>query len=157
MYLLTIASLDQEGRGVAHHDGKAIFVDGALPGEIVEASPYRKKPGFEFAALNVVRRPSAARVVPRCVYFGTCGGCSLQHLDVRAQVAAKQRLLEDNLRHIGKVEPEQMLPAIYGPAWGYRKRARFAARYVAKKGGTLVGFHEKRSSFVADMASCEVM
>jgi 23S rRNA (uracil1939-C5)-methyltransferase len=157
MYQLLIESLDHEGRGVAHHEGKAIFVDGALPGEIVEASPYRKKPNFELAALCRVLKPSAMRVDPQCAYFGTCGGCSLQHVDARAQVAAKQRVLEDNLWHIGKVEPEQVLPAIHGPAWGYRHRARFSVRHVAKKGGTLVGFREKRSSYVADMRSCEVM
>lgn len=157
MYQLLIESLDHEGRGVAHHEGKAIFVDGALPGEIVEASPYRKKPSFELATLCRVLKPSAMRVDPQCAYFGTCGGCSLQHADARAQVAAKQRVLEDNLWHIGKVEPEQVLPAIHGPAWGYRHRARFSVRHVAKKGGTLVGFREKRSSYVADMRSCEVM
>jgi 23S rRNA (uracil1939-C5)-methyltransferase len=157
MYQLLIESLDHEGRGVAHHEGKAIFVDGALPGEIVEASPYRKKPSFELAALCRVLKPSAMRVDPQCAYFGTCGGCSLQHVDARAQVAAKQRVLEDNLWHIGKVEPEQVLPAIHGPAWGYRHRARFSVRHVAKKGGTLVGFREKRSSYVTDMRSCEVM
>lgn len=157
MYRLVIESLDQEGRGVARCDGKAIFVDGALPGEVVEATPYRKKSSFELATLNNLLKPSASRVEPRCVYFGTCGGCSLQHLDARAQVAAKQRVLEDSLWHIGKVEPDEILPAIYGPAWGYRHRARLAARYVIKKGGMLVGFHEKRSSFVADMASCEIM
>lgn len=157
MYQLRIESLDHEGRGVAHHEGKAIFVDGALPGEIVEASPYRKKPGFELATLGKVLKPSAMRTDPQCAYFGICGGCSLQHADARAQVAAKQRVLEDNLWHIGKVEPGQVLPAIHGPAWGYRHRARFSVRHVAKKGGTLVGFREKRSSYVADMRSCAVM
>jgi len=78
-------------------------------------------------------------------------------MDARAQVAAKQRILEDNLKHIGKVKPELILPAIYGAAWGYRYRARLSVRYVAKKNTVLVGFHEKRSSFVADMQSCEIM
>lgn len=154
---LLIESLDQEGRGVARHEGKIIFVDGALPGEVVEASPYRRKPSFELATLNQVLKPSALRVQPRCAFFGICGGCSLQHLDARAQVAAKQRVLEDDLWHIGKVEPEEILPAIHGSPWGYRRRARFTARYVARKGGVLVGFHEKRGSYVADMTSCEVM
>lgn len=154
---LLIESLDQEGRGVARHDGKTIFVDGALPSEMVEASPYRKKPSFELATLNRLLKPSPMRVAPRCAYFGLCGGCSLQHFDVRAQVAAKQRVLEDNLKHIGKVKPEEILPAIYGLPWGYRRRARLTARYVAKKGGVLVGFREKRGSYVTDMTSCEVL
>ena len=152
-----IESLDQEGRGVAHVDGKAIFIEGALPGELVTYSPYRKKQNFELAQVAQILKPAFGRVVPQCEYFGTCGGCSMQHLDARAQVAAKQRVMEDNLKHIGKVEPELILPAIYGATWGYRYRARLSVRYVAKKDAVLVGFHEKRSSFIADMQTCEIM
>lgn len=152
-----IESLDQEGRGVAHRDGKAIFIEGALPGEIVEFSPYRRKPTFELATLSRVLKASPLRAQPRCRFFGTCGGCSLQHLDPRAQVAAKQRILEDSLWHIGKVVPELVLPPIHGPSWAYRHRARLTVRHVAKKGGMLVGFHEKRSSYVADMTSCAIL
>lgn len=154
---LAIESLDQEGRGVAHRDGKAIFVEGALPGERVTATVYRRKPSYELAQADSILQASAARVIPRCPHFGNCGGCALQHIDSRTQVAAKQRALEDALWHIGKVEPDEMLAPIHGPEWGYRHRARFTARYVAKKGGVLVGFHEKRSSYVADMTSCEVV
>lgn len=157
MTVLQVESLDHEGRGVAHLEGKAIFIDGALPGERVECSSYRKKRDFEFATLSRLLKESALRTPPRCTFFGTCGGCSLQHMDARAQVAVKQRVLEDSLWHIGRVAPELVLPAIHGPAWGYRHRARLAVRYVPKKGGTLVGFHEKRSSYVADMTSCEVL
>jgi 23S rRNA (uracil1939-C5)-methyltransferase len=157
MEVLQVESLDQEGRGVARRDGKAIFIEGALPGERVTCSPYRKKPAFEVATLVKLVKPSAQRVAPRCRFFGVCGGCSLQHLDARAQVAIKQRVLEDSLWHIGRARPEQILPAIYGPAWGYRHRARLGARHVPKKGGALVGFHEKRSSYVADMDSCEIL
>jgi 23S rRNA (uracil1939-C5)-methyltransferase len=157
MSILTVESLDQEGRGVARRDGKTVFIEGALTGERVTCAPYRKKPAYEVATLVKVIKPAAQRVTPRCRYFGLCGGCSLQHLDARAQVAVKQRVLEDSLWHIGRVRPEQVLPAIYGPAWGYRHRARLAVRHVPKKGGALVGFHEKRSSFVADMDSCEVL
>lgn len=157
MIPVTIESLDQEGRGVAHADGKVIFIEGALPGEVVTYNAYRKKPSFELAQVGQVLKSGFVRVAPQCRYFGVCGGCSLQHMDARAQVAAKQRILEDNLKHIGKVQAEWMLPAIYGEAWGYRHRARMSARYVIKKGAELVGFHEKRSSFVADMQSCEIM
>ena len=157
MQTYKIESLDQEGRGIARLDGKTIFIEGALTGEIVTASVYRKKPSYENAHVQTIVRESSQRVTPQCVNFGNCGGCSLQHLDARAQVAAKQRVLEDNLRHIGKVSPGQMLPPLYGPVWGYRRRARMTARYVIKKGGSLIGFHEKRSGFVADMTSCEVL
>jgi 23S rRNA (uracil1939-C5)-methyltransferase len=86
-----------------------------------------------------------------------CGGCALQHVDLATQVAVKQRVLEDALWHIGKVKPDVMLSPVHGAPWQYRHRARFTVRYVPKKGGALVGFHEKRSSFVADMRSCEVV
>ena len=157
METLTVESLDQEGRGVARRDGKAIFIEGALPGETVTCTVTRRKPSYEVATLDAVVTESASRVEPRCPHFGVCGGCSLQHLDARTQVAIKQRVLEDSLWHIGRVRPETMLRAIHGPAWGYRHRARLAVRFVPKKGGTLAGFHEKRSSYVAVMDSCEVL
>jgi 23S rRNA (uracil1939-C5)-methyltransferase len=155
--MVTIESLDQEGRGVARADGKVIFVEGALPGEVVTYTSFRRKPKFEVANIGSLLHPSSQRVTPRCRYFGVCGGCSLQHLDPSAQVAVKQRKLEDDLWHIGRVRAETMLSPIYGQSWGYRHRARFTVRDVPKKGGVLVGFHEKRSSFVAVMDSCEVV
>ncbi len=157
METLTVESLDQEGRGVARRDGKAIFIEGALPGETVTCAVTSRKPSYEVATLGSVLAASASRVAPRCPHFGVCGGCSLQHLDARAQVAIKQRVLEDSLWHIGRVRPETMLAAIHGPSWGYRHRARLTVRFVPKKGGALVGFHEKRSSYVVVMDSCEVL
>jgi len=152
-----IESLDREGRGIARVEGKAIFIDGALPGELVSYASYKKKPNYEQAAATEILAPSAARVIPRCPHFGVCGGCSMQHMESHSQVAAKQRVLEDNLWRIGKVRPEVVLRPIYGQTWGYRHRARMSVRMVPKKGGALVGFHERKSSFVADMASCEVL
>ena len=153
----TIESLDHEGRGIARRDGKAVFIEGALTGETVTANVYRKKPSFENARVEDILRASSQRVTPRCVNFGVCGGCSMQHLNPAAQVAAKQRVLEDNLWHIGKVRAGHMLSPIHGPSWGYRRKARMTARYVLKKGGSLIGFHERGSSFVADMTTCEVL
>ncbi len=154
---LEVDSLDAEGRGIARHDGKVIFVEGALPGERVDAEIFQRKPSYDLAVAKGIRHASPFRTEPRCSYFGTCGGCSLQHLDTRAQVATKQRVLEDNLARIGKVRPGQILPAIVGPAWGYRHRARFSVRFVAKKGGALVGFRERKSTYVTDMTRCEVV
>jgi 23S rRNA (uracil1939-C5)-methyltransferase len=153
----SVESLDREGRGVARVEGKAIFIDGALTGETVEYSAYRRKPTWELANATRIVTAAGARVDPRCVHFGVCGGCVLQHADFPTQIAAKQRVLEDAFAHVGKVAPETLLPPIAGPAWGYRHRARLAVRLVAKKGGVLVGFHEKRSSFVADMRTCHVV
>jgi len=152
-----IESLDREGRGVAHVDGKTVFVDRAVSGEIVEYSSYRKKSAWEAAQIVRLDRESAARVAPRCAYFDKCGGCSMQHVEASTQVAAKQRVLEDALWHIGRVCPETILRAIGGLQWGYRNRARLSARFVPKKGGELVGFRERRSTFVTDMRSCDVL
>jgi 23S rRNA (uracil1939-C5)-methyltransferase len=152
---LLIESLDLEGRGVAHRDGKVVFVAGALPGERVLAQPRRSKPSYETAETLAVLRDSALRVRPRCPHFGLapgqCGGCAMQHLHPSAQVAVKQRALEDALWHIGRLRP------IHGPAWHYRYRARLSVRDVKKKGGVLVGFHERASSYVADMRECHVL
>jgi 23S rRNA (uracil1939-C5)-methyltransferase len=152
-----VESVDQEGRGVARVDGKAIFIAGALPGETVEFSSYQRKPNYELAEAGRILQASSSRVVPRCPHYGVCGGCSYQHLELRAQVAAKQRVLEDCLARIGKMRAETMLAPIHGPGWNYRYRARLSARYVIKKGRSLLGFHERRSSFVADMRECHVL
>lgn len=153
----TIESLDHEARGIARLEGKTVFVDSALPGEIVEYASFRRKPSYELAHLLAVLKPSTARVIPRCPHYGVCGGCAMQHMDPSAQVAAKQRVLEDSLWHIGRVRPETILPPIQGAPWGYRHRARLAVRKVAKKGGVLVGFHERRSSYITDMRGCDVL
>lgn len=152
-----IESLDQEGRGVAHVEGKTIFISGALPGEKVTYKSHHRKKSYEIADAIDILKESNLRTTPKCPHFGMCGGCAMQHLEFSAQVAAKQRLLESNLWHIGKVKAESMLPPIYGPAWGYRHKARLRVRHVPKKGRVLVGFNEKASSFVADMNSCEVL
>lgn len=158
---LDVESLDLEGRGVAHREGKVVFVDGALPGERVAVALRRSKARFETATTTAVLRPSSARVAPGCQHFGfergACGGCAMQHLDAGAQVAVKQRALEDALWHLGRVRPERILAPIFGPAWHYRYRARLSVRYVHRKGGVLVGFHERGSSYVADMQSCKVL
>jgi 23S rRNA (uracil1939-C5)-methyltransferase len=155
---LTIESVDYEGQGIARDaEGKTVFVDGGLTGELVDVRITRKKPNYDKAVVELVIVASVSRVTPRCPHFGVCGGCSMQHLDAHAQVAVKQRVLEDNLQRIGNVTPEMVLAPIEGPHWGYRHRARLSVRYVEKKGGVLVGFHEKRSSYVADMRECHVL
>lgn len=154
---LAIESLDKDGRGVAHAEGKAVFVEGALPGERIQADIVRRKPSYDVARVVAVDRPNSSRVVPRCPHFGVCGGCTLQHADDALQIASKQRALEEALARIGKVRAETLLPAIAGPAWGYRYRARLSVRDVPKKGGILVGFHERKSSYVADMRECHVL
>src|SRR5687768_5598813 len=111
---VTIESLGNEGRGVARVAGKAVFVEGALPGERVIIETTRRKPTYELARTIGVERASASRTSPACAHFGVCGGCSMQHALPELQVAAKQRVLEDALQRIGRVSPGQLLPAVYG-------------------------------------------
>jgi len=160
---INIKSLDMDARGVGHLEnedgtpGKVIFVEGALPGERVSFETLRKKKNWESGRMVTLQKASAMRVEPKCPHFWHCGGCSMQHLEPSAQVAMKQRVLEDNLWHIGKTKAENIMRPMYGPTWGYRFRARLSVRHVAKKGGMLVGFHERHSSYVADMTSCEIV
>jgi 23S rRNA (uracil1939-C5)-methyltransferase len=155
--VLEIEALDAEGRGVARNAGKVVFVEGAITGERVEARLLESKSKFDRARVTAVLRASASRREPPCAQFGTCGGCATQHVDARTQVAAKQRWLEDNLARIGKVAPGAMLAPIHGAEWGYRHRARLSVRYVESKGGALVGFRERKSTYVADMNDCMVL
>jgi 23S rRNA (uracil1939-C5)-methyltransferase len=156
--ILEIESLDSEGRGVARDaQGKVLFVEGALPGERVSFLPQEKKRSFEVGRALEILKPSPGRRAPPCPHFGVCGGCASQHADVRTQMAAKQRALEENLARIGKVAAETMLPIVYGQEWGYRRRARLSARYVTKKERVLVGFRERRSTHVADIDACLVL
>jgi len=153
-----IESLDHDARGITRLDGKTIFVEGALPGETVEFVSFRKKPSFEVANATRILKASAQRVAPRCPHFVVCGGCSMQHLDPSAQVAAKQRVLESSLWHLGRLKPEELYAPIYGAPWGYRLRARLSAHFLEKKGANaakmLIGFHERKSSHVADINEC---
>ncbi|MDP2371542.1 23S rRNA (uracil(1939)-C(5))-methyltransferase RlmD [Rhodoferax sp.] len=159
---LAVESLDLEAQGVAHSaDGKVVFIEGALPFELVSANVNRRKNNWEQGTLTAIHRESSQRVTPQCPNFGlhagACGGCKMQHLHPAAQVAVKQRALEDNLWHLGKVKAEQVLRPIEGPAWGYRNRARLSVRHVLKKGAVLIGFHERKSRYVADMTECHVL
>jgi len=152
-----IESITHEGHGVAHVGGKAVFIDGALPGETVKYRTLNRGKRHDLGRLVEIVEASPDRVTPRCQYFGLCGGCSLQHLRAEAQLPAKQKILHDNLTRIGKVEPESWLPALSGLHWGYRRKARLGARVVQKKGGVIVGFREKRTAYLTPLASCEVL
>ena len=158
MVRLSVHALDAGGHGIARNaEGKVVFVEGALGGETVEAQILRSKPKFDTARTVAVLHESSGRRAPPCPYYAHCGGCAIQHADARTQVAAKQRWLEDCFERIGKVELECLLPPIYGKEWGYRRRARLSVRYVEKKGGALVGFRERRSTFVTDIQGCLVL
>ncbi|MFZ1641804.1 MAG: 23S rRNA (uracil(1939)-C(5))-methyltransferase RlmD [Candidatus Contendobacter sp.] len=156
-FIAHIEDLTHEGYGVARREGKAVFVEGALPGEEVRCAYTARRSRRDEARVLEVLTPAPERVEPRCAHFGLCGGCALQHLDPTAQLARKQRWLLDSLTHIGKVQPERVLEPLTGPIWGYRRRARLGVKYVTKKGRVLVGFRERRGPYVADLRRCEVL
>lgn len=153
-----ITGLTHDGRGVARRaDGKAVFVAGALPGERVMASQTAHHRSFDEARTVEVLLASPDRVTPRCMHFGVCSGCALQHLDEGQQILAKQGVLLDNLARIGHVVPERVLPPLTDAIWGYRRKGRFSVRRVEKKDKTLVGFREVDPRFVADLTRCETV
>ncbi len=152
-----IVGLAHDGRGIARLDGKAVFVDGALPGERVSLRVIKRRRHMDEALLGEILRASPDRVVPKCAHFGVCGGCSLQHLAPAAQIAAKQGQLLEDLARIGHVVPERILAPLRGPEWGYRRRARLGVKYVHKKGRVLAGFREREKPYLADIRACEVL
>ena len=164
-----VESLDLDAQGIARlvpneeeaaqgQSGKVIFIQGALPTELVTYVVTRDKARFSKAKVLDILKPAVFRAEPKCKAFGVCGGCTMQHLDIRAQVAMKQRVLEDDLKHIAKVVPEEILRPMGGPAWEYRHRARLSAvNRSIKKGTVLIGFHEGKSGYVADMTACEIL
>ncbi len=160
---LEITDLSHDGRGVARrpeghaHAGKTVFVAGALPGERVLVQQTGRQRSFDEARTLEVLQASPDRVAPRCVHFGTCGGCALQHLDETKQIHAKQRVLLENLERIGHVAPKAVLEPLVDTAWGYRRKGRFSVRRVEKKGKTLVGFREQDPRFVADLTECHTV
>ena len=152
-----VESLSHDGRGVARIQGKAVFIDGGLPGERVRFAYVNKHKNYDEASVVDILEASPHRVDPPCPHFGVCGGCGLQHLRPEMQIQAKQKILLEQINRIGKVNPENWLKPIKGPALGYRRRARLSVRYVPDRGGVLIGFHEKRKSFIAHLDACLVL
>jgi 23S rRNA (uracil1939-C5)-methyltransferase len=152
-----VIDLTHDGRGVADVDGRRVFVPGALPGELVEVELRKRRRQHEEAALVRVLEPAATRVAPPCEYFGRCGGCALQHLADDAQVAFKQDVVAQAFARIARAEPDEWLPAITGPRWRYRRRARLGVKYVQGKERVLVGFRERAAPYITDMARCPVL
>jgi 23S rRNA (uracil1939-C5)-methyltransferase len=153
----TIESVSHDGKGVCHVDDLTVFVDGALSGEEVSFIYTGKRKKIAEAKVHEVLKASADRVEPKCAHFSICGGCSLQHLAESKQIVLKQNLLLENLKRIGRSEPQSVLEPLTGPHWGYRRKARLGVRFVIKKDKMLVGFREKHSNFLAELDSCQVL
>jgi 23S rRNA (uracil1939-C5)-methyltransferase len=155
--ILQIVDLNHEARGVAKLDGKAVFVDGGLPGDTVRAQIYKRNAHFDQAQILQIVTPSPARTQPPCAHFGLCAGCSLQHMSADAQILAKQNWLLENLSRIARIEPEQVIPPLRSAEFGYRRKARLSARFVEKKNRLLIGFRETNGRYVADVERCAVL
>ena len=156
-YSIEIENLSHEGRGIGHLNGKTVFVSGALPGEKVTARTLRRKGSFDEAIIEEVLEASPDRIEPACGHAGVCGGCSMQHLGADLQIEHKESVLFELFRHQAGIEPVERLPALRGPQWGYRRKARLGVKYVPKKCGALVGFREKAAPYIADIQSCAVL
>jgi 23S rRNA (uracil1939-C5)-methyltransferase len=152
-----IEDLSHDGRGVAHIDGKTVFIEGALKGEEVSFLYVEKKRSYDVGVAQEIHLAAPERVEPKCAVFGVCGGCALQHMEPAEQILAKQEVLLENFERIGKVTPTEVLPPLTGPHWGYRRKARMGVRNVEKKGRVLIGFREKRAPYIVDMHRCEVL
>jgi 23S rRNA (uracil1939-C5)-methyltransferase len=154
---VTVESLAHDGRGVAHVEGKVIFIDEALPGEVVEFVYTDSRKDYAEGKVSALITRAPERVDPECAYYGRCGGCSFQHVDSNRQIDIKQGLLIEQFNRIGKVAIPELWEPLTGPYWGYRRKARMGVKYVAKKGRVLVGFRERRQPFLAEIESCKVM
>ncbi|WP_197720795.1 TRAM domain-containing protein [Candidatus Rickettsiella viridis] len=154
---VSIIGLSHEGRGIAHINGKTSFVQDALPGESVLVEITKKHRQYDEARTTAILKRSPDRVTPKCIHYGICGGCSLQHLNTDAQLKHKEKTLLEQLAHIAGTQPNILLPPLKGPSWGYRRRARLGVKYVAKKQAVLVGFREKNGRYLAQLKSCETL
>ena len=140
---ITIEKMSHEGRGIGHLDGRVIFVEGALIGEKVKVNIFKKTPKFAEARVNEVLTPSPDRIAPKCAVFGTCGGCSLQHMPSSLQIELKQKMLAEQFKHCAGTEPKVWLEPLQTKLFGYRSKARLGVKDVIKKGNVLIGFREK--------------
>jgi 23S rRNA (uracil1939-C5)-methyltransferase len=152
-----VVDLAHDGRGIARVDGKAVFIEGALPAERVRFRVFKRRRQMDEAGLVQILSASPDRVTPRCAHFGICGGCSLQHLSAAAQLSSKERQMLENLQRIGNVQPERVLAPLRGPEWAYRRRARLGVKFVHKKGRVLAGFREREKPYIADIRRCEIL
>lgn len=148
-----ITSLDYESRGVAKLNGKTIFVNNALPQEIAQIRITQDKAHFAEAQVEQIVQPSPYRRAPACPHYGDCGGCAMQHVEFTAQVAMKQRVFEEQLQRIGKVQPESLLPPVYGTPWHYRSRTRLAV-HTSANGKVVLGYQAKRSHKIVGINQC---
>ncbi|PID48514.1 MAG: 23S rRNA (uracil(1939)-C(5))-methyltransferase RlmD [Proteobacteria bacterium] len=152
-----VESMTLEGQGVAHINAKTVFIEGALPGELVAFRYTAYKPKHDEGRVETVLEASPERVEPKCPHFNICGACSWQHISLAGQIRYKQQAMLDSLKHIGKVEPATVFAPLTAEGWGYRRKARLGVRWVRKKEKALVGFREKQGGLLAELERCDIL
>lgn len=153
---LGIERLANDGRGIAFLDGRTWFVEGAMPGEEVEARVLAARSKVVEARAERLLTTSEQRRPEPCVHARTCGGCSLQHLPANDQLALKQRSLADQLSRQG-IEPQAWAQPLSGPEFDYRRRARLAVRWDHRAKRLDVGFRAAASQDIVSIQQCPVL
>lgn len=154
---LSIEGLSHEGRGIARHNGKTLFVAGALPGEEVEARITKTHRRFDEAQCINVIQASEDRAEPICEHYGVCGGCDLQHLTHARQIEEKQRIVLDQLERLGKIQPEATESPLHSPASKYRRSARLGVNQLQRDNSVVVGFRRRASNKLTRIDHCPVL
>jgi 23S rRNA (uracil1939-C5)-methyltransferase len=154
---LTVKSLNHQGVGIAHHEGKTVFVNNALPDETVAVQITKRHKRYDEAVATEIITASKDRVEPICPHFQVCGGCMLQHMKSDAQIALKQQVLMEQLQHFAQATPDNLLPLMSGVSQGYRRKARLGVKFVEKKNKLLIGFREQNNRYLADIETCPVL
>lgn len=139
---LEVVDTSSEGKAVARHEGLVVFVEGAVPGDVVDVMVHRKKNSFAEGKVHSIKSPSPHRVTPICEHFGTCGGCKWQHFDYKAQLHFKQKYVQDALERLAKIEFPPIQPII-GNATPYFYRNKLEYSYSNKKWLTLEQISDK--------------
>jgi 23S rRNA (uracil1939-C5)-methyltransferase len=157
---IKIDKLDNNGCGVGQYKSKPIFIESALPNELVEVRLIEEKNKFSRAKLINIVDESTYRVDPKCKHFSRCGGCDLQHLTIAEQILFKENKTSSLMSRVGlNQESIAKLPwqnAVQSLAWHYRRKARIGVQYN-KKGQATIGFREKSSNQLVSIKSCPVL
>ncbi|WP_421206931.1 23S rRNA (uracil(1939)-C(5))-methyltransferase RlmD [Aeromonas sp. 601027] len=153
----TIDTLDHHCVGIGRHQGKAIFVEGALPGETVKARITEEKKQYGHAALQQVVTPAANRIAPFCSHYRECGGCSAQHMSVTDQQAAKAAGLVSLFERLGNIKAPALEPVLTGKDRAYRRVCRLAIKFDKNGRCTRVGFRRRNSNDLVEIDSCPVL
>lgn len=153
---IEIQSLSHEGRGIAKHNGKTLFISGALPGETVRFKIDKSHRRYDEGHCTEVVQASVDRTEPGCPHYGVCGGCDLQHLNHSAQIRNKEALVLDQLQRLGGITPDRTEPPIESTEFGYRRSSRIGINQRQSDGSAIVGFRRRGSNKLTTIENCPV-